>query len=218
MFRWIVASWIAVLAIGTVAAKPVTDLDAAGALLAKQSGQPLRLYSTRDFGRDKFPGARSVLVSPSLAQPLVQRMRAQLGPGLVVFVGNGLVSADVPASGSAQELVGLLSPQGVEVVVGKGASQFDILRIAATDAVNYSMGTEDLIRKLKQWDAAFGIDIDMADTDTIQLRLKTLPSDIHAFAKELYAFCPDIVDQGVGSVEKLEQSLRESRAVFLWWD
>nr|WP_253260919.1 DUF4253 domain-containing protein [Rhodanobacter glycinis] len=80
------------------------------------------------------------------------------------------------------------------------------------------MGTEDLIRKLKQWDVAYGIDIVMADTDTIQLRLKTVPPDIHAFAKELYAFCPDIVDQGVGSVEKLERSIRESRTVFLWWD
>jgi hypothetical protein len=80
------------------------------------------------------------------------------------------------------------------------------------------MGTEDLIRKLRQWDDAYGIDIYMADTDTIQLRLKRLPPDLPAFAKEVYAFCPDIVDQGVGSVEALEQAIRESREVYLWWD
>jgi hypothetical protein len=209
---------IAVLAVGSAAAKPITDLDAAGSLLAKQSGQPLRLYSTRDFGRDKFPDARSVLVSPKLAQPLVQRMRAQLGPGLVVFVGNSMELVSLPPSDSGSKPGDFLSAHGIEVVVGKGTSQFDIVRIAATDAINYGMGTEDLVTKLRQWDAAYGIDIYMADSDTIQLRLKTLPSDIHAFAREVYAFCPDIVDQGVGSMEALEQAIRESRELFLWWD
>ena len=71
---------------------------------------------------------------------------------------------------------------------------------------------------LKQWDDAYGIDIYMADTDTIRLRLKRLPPDLPAFAKEVYAFCPDIVDQGMGSVEALEQAIRESREVYLWWD
>ena len=136
---------------------------------------------------------------------LVRQLREQFGPVFVVFIGTENSLANPPV-------------KGVEVVVGYGQSQFDILRIAASDAVNYGMGTDDLIAKITQWDTAYGIDIYQASTDTIQLRLKTLPSDIHAFAEELYTFCPDIVDQGVGSVEKLGQAIRESQTVFLWWD
>lgn len=185
---------------------PVIDsLDAAGAFLAKQSGRPLRMYSTRDFGRANYSEARSVLVDPSQAMDLVKQMRSRLGPGLVAFVGT-------------ERSLASPSVEGTEVVVGKGRSQFDILRIAATDAINYDMVTEDLIARLKQWDAAYGIDIYKASTDTIELRLKTLPPDLHAFAAQLYAFCPDIVDQGMGSVDELEEYVRRTRTVPLWWD
>lgn len=201
----IIFALAAVLGMATAQAQALTDLDAAGAFLAQQSGKPLRAYSTRDFGREKFSQARSVVVDAAKAQDLVRLLRSRAGSGLIVFQGTDHSLATVPV-------------EGTEVVVAKGRSQFDIVRVAATDAVNYDMGTEDLIRRLKQWDAAYGIDIYQASTDTIQLRLKQLPPDLHAFAAQLYAFCPDIVDQGVGTVEKLEQSLRESHVVNLWWD
>ncbi|HEU4670117.1 MAG TPA: DUF4253 domain-containing protein [Dyella sp.] len=183
----------------------IDNLDAAGAFLAKQSGQPLRMYSTRDFGREKYPEARSVLVDPSRAMDLVKQMRSRLGPGLVAFVGT-------------ERSLASPSVEGTEVVVGKGSSQFDILRIAATDAINYGMATEDLVARLRQWDAAYGIDIYKASTDSIELRLKTLPPDLHAFAVQLYGFCPDIVDQGVGTVDRLEEYVRQTHTISLWWD
>ena len=37
-------------------------------------------------------------------------------------------------------------------------------------------------------------------------------------AFEQYAFCPDIVDQGVGSVKALEKTLSKSTVWFFWWD
>ncbi|MBQ7823163.1 MAG: DUF4253 domain-containing protein [Bacteroidaceae bacterium] len=37
-------------------------------------------------------------------------------------------------------------------------------------------------------------------------------------AFEQYAFCPDIVDQGVGSVKALEKMLSKSTVWFFWWD
>ena len=110
------------------------------------------------------------------------------------------------------------SPDGVELVVAEGASQFDILRVAATDGINHGLGTEELIRELKLWDTEFGIDIWQAQTDVIQLRLKRLPVDMKAFAARVYKFCPDIVDQGVGSARALEREIAKHKAVFLWWD
>jgi hypothetical protein len=50
------------------------------------------------------------------------------------------------------------------------------------------------------------------------LRLLKLPADTQAFARDVYEFCPDIVDQGVGSVEAQEESIRDSGQVYLWWD
>lgn len=196
---------VAVLGIGTAQAQTAVDLDAAASLLGTASGKPVRPHSTRDFGREPFAAARSVLVDSGKAEALVESLRPRLGPGLIAFVGTDNSLADPPAVGT-------------EVVVAKGADQFDILRVAASDAVNYGMMTEDLVRKLKAWDAAYGIDIYMASTDTIAFRLKTLPPDMHAFAEEMYAFCPDIVDQGVGSVEALAGTIGRDRVVELWWD
>ncbi|MBQ8825199.1 MAG: DUF4253 domain-containing protein, partial [Ruminococcus sp.] len=37
-------------------------------------------------------------------------------------------------------------------------------------------------------------------------------------AKEQYAFCNDIVDQGVGSLEELAVTLMNSTVWYFWWD
>jgi hypothetical protein len=111
------------------------SLETAAAVLREKSKAEVRAFSTRDFGRAPFAGARSVLVPEGGAEALVRAVRAQLPPGYVAFVGTSRSLADRPA-------------EGVEVVVGPGKSQFDILRIAASDAVNYDKQTEDLIRVL----------------------------------------------------------------------
>ncbi len=57
-----------------------------------------------------------------------------------------------------------------------------------------------------------------AETDTVEFNLDRDPPDLAAFAADLYRFCPDIVDQGVGSVEELAVSIKITGAVELWWD
>jgi hypothetical protein len=188
----------------TPAARALT-LEAAGELLAQESGRSVRKYSTRDFGREPFLGARSVLVPEDRALQLLDTVRARLGPGLVAFIGTQDSLADPPAA-------------GVEVVVAPGESQFDILRVAASDAINYDMETEDLIRELQAWDREFGIDIYAAQTDVVQLRLRQMPSDLKQFAGRVYAFCPDIVDQGTETVDELAKYIADTREVYLWWD
>jgi len=183
----------------------IDTLDGAGSFLAAVTGKPMRCFSTRDFGRDEFTEARSVLVQASQAEPMLGKIRSRLGPGLVAFIGTQTSHARP-------------RPSGVELLVGRGASQFDILRIAASDAVNYGKETEDLVKQLQVWDSAYGVDIFQAETDTIQFRLKIIPADLKKFADEVYEFCPDIVDQGVESVDQLAKDIGESRKVLLWWD
>lgn len=183
---------------------PMT-LNQATIRLEQLSKKPVRLFATQDFGRDQNPAARSVVVNEQQAAGIVSALRGELGPGLVAFIGCTHSLAEDAEEGS-------------EVVVGIGDSQFDILRIAQSDAVNYDMETEDLIRKLQNYHAEYGIDIFHAETDTIEFRLLSLPKDMHGFCTDLYEFCPDIVDQGCGSVDKLEKEVANHKAVFLWWD
>ena len=39
-----------------------------------------------------------------------------------------------------------------------------------------------------------------------------------AFAREVYAFCPDVVDQGTETVEALAAEMKQENTVYLWWD
>lgn len=192
------------LAWSPVRASP-TGLDAGVALLAQVTARPVRAFSTTDFGREQNPLARSVLVHESAAEGLLKQVRGRLAPGLVAFVGvtNSLAKPQ---------------PVGVELVVAQGRDQFDILRTAKTDGVNYDLDTKAIVAELRAWDKEFGIDIWQAETDTVQLRLKTMPKNLLAFAQRVYKFCPDIVDQGVGSVEKLAKEIEKTKSVVLWWD
>jgi hypothetical protein len=181
------------------------NLEQAAGRLGWLSGRSVRPYATRDFGRDQNTDARSVVVAEDQAPLLLANVRSEIGPGLIAFIGCTRSLAEPSDIGS-------------EVVVAPGNSQFDILRVAQSDAVNYDMGTEDLIRKLEQYHSQYGIEIFHAETDTIEFRFLTMPSDLAAFCGDLYRFCPDIVDQGTGSVHALEKEIAKTGTVFLWWD
>ncbi len=204
--------WASLCAFGQALAQPIPDSshakeppDIAVAILEKVTGQKSRPFSTRDFGRDNLAGPHSVLVPDVKAEALLWKVRGKLPPGVVAFIGTERSLAEPPV-------------EGTELVVASARSQFDILRIAATDAVNHGKQTEDLVRTLQRWDERFGVDIYAAQTDTIQLKLKSLPVDLMTFANEVYEFCPDIVDQGSGDVRKLAAAIAATKTVYLWWD
>ena len=178
---------------------------AAEQALAKVGGGTIRSYSTYDFGRARDEQCMSVVLPKGEAASRLPALRQSLPPGAVAFIGTS-------------NWLGDERHDGVELVVGPGASQFDILPLARTDAVNYDMDTEDIIRKLQEYDRAYGITLMHAETDTVEFNLHRDPQDLAAFAAGLYEFCPDIVDQGVGSVEALAESIEITGAVYLWWD
>ncbi|WP_438433969.1 DUF4253 domain-containing protein [Gorillibacterium sp. sgz500922] len=182
----------------------IHSLWEAGRALEKLAGTPPRPYMTFDFGRRKFPQAQSVLADEESARGWVDALQERLDGELVAFIGT---------TRSQEEGV-----QGVEVVIARGETPFDILRLAQTDAANYDLSTEDIVTKLKELDRRYGLRIYAAQTDSVGFELKKQPSDVQAFAEELYAFCPDLVDQGVGSLEHLTDYLKDHRDLHLWWD
>jgi hypothetical protein len=147
----------------------------------------------------------SAVVPTDSAESVLWDLRPRLPVDHVAFVGTTNWLGDEKHDGS-------------ELVVGPGDSQLDILRLARSDACNYDRDTEDLIKVLSDYHSRLGIDIFHAETDTIEFELLTLPEDVLALARELYDFCPDVVDQGVGSVEALAEAIEVTGRVYLWWD
>jgi hypothetical protein len=173
--------------------------------LARASAGRVRQYSTYEFGRARDERCRSIILPEERARSLLPELRETLPSGCVAFIGT-------------TQWLGDEQHEGAELVVGPGASQLDILRLARSDATNYDMDTEDLVRKLREYDHKYGIDVFHAETDTIEFTLLNTPDDLSGFAADLYEFCPDVVDQGVGSVAALEGSIEVLGQVYLWWD
>lgn len=208
--------WLLLLAVVIVACKPeaatpramavAPSREALSGLLESESGKTVRPYMTYDFGRARDSRGISVVASKDDAFALVERLRPRVPSGWLVFAGMD------------RWLGGEDHHEDVEVANGPGNDQFDVLRLARSDAVNYGMETEDLVRRLKVYDSSIGLTILQANTDTVVSRMTRLPADVPAFAAEIYELCPDVVDQGVGSVEALAAELARSRVLYLWWD
>ena len=183
--------------------------EAISSLLSRHAGSRARAYSTFDFGRARYQGAASAIIrgDAGVVEAKLRELRRDLPPGWVAYLGTSQFLGDEE-----------LPRDSVELVVAPGSGPLDILRIARTDAVNYDLQTEALVRALAEWDRAWGIDVIHAETDTIELALAHMPADLAAFAREVYALCPDVVDQGAGSLEALQQDIATRRRVYLWWD
>ncbi|KAA2238850.1 DUF4253 domain-containing protein [Chitinophaga agrisoli] len=104
------------------------------------------------------------------------------------------------------------------IAVLKSTDQFDIVRFRATNGANYQITTDSIISTLQHWYEQAPFEIIGADMESVEAHFTKLPEDVTAFAKEQYAFCPDIVDQGTGTLETLEEEIGRTRMLFLWWD
>jgi len=108
-------------------------------------------------------------------------------------------------------------PDKISVI--KSTDQFDILRLEETNGANYSIENEDVIDKLQEWNTKFPFEIIAADFDFVEAVFIKNPTDyIYDFSEEVYKFCPDVVDQGTGSVKELANQMRISGTLYLWWD
>lgn len=166
-----------------------------------------RSYATYDFGRKKDQDCVSVITTPFWAKNKLPLVRRMVSSGLIAFMGTQHKYWDKT-----------LNYEDAEVVIGVGQDQFDIIRLARTFPANYNLSTEDVVRKLMQYDENFGIDITHAETDTVEFRLLKIPSDFNRFIIDLGSFCPDIVTQEFGSITALREYVKAKKHVYLWWD
>lgn len=77
------------------------------------------------------------------------------------------------------------------------------------------------VAALREWHHRFGVDVVGINGDTIDVRAPSVLKDRKealALARDMYGYCPDIVDQGVGTISALAAELMASTWWYLWWD
>lgn len=80
---------------------------------------------------------------------------------------------------------------------------------------------EDMISVLQYWHEKYGAIPSLISRDVLEISVPepiTDAEEAFKLAKEQYAFCNDIVDQGVGSLEELAVALMNSTVWYFWWD
>ncbi len=92
-----------------------------------------------------------------------------------------------------------------KIAVLNTTDEMQVLRLLNTNACNYEMENEDIIARMQEWAGRFSYEILGAEYDSIEMLFHTLPDDMNAFARELYDFCPDLLDQGYAVM--LEEAL-----------
>jgi len=100
----------------------------------------------------------------------------------------------------------------------KGADEYDILRYIKTNGINHGIETRDIIARLKKWNKDHEFVIIGASMDWLEIEFITTPTNLDSYAEEVYAFCPDVVDQGTGDLKTLKSEIIRTRGMFFWWD
>jgi predicted DNA-binding WGR domain protein len=88
-------------------------------------------------------------------------------------------------------------------------------------AVNYDFDPLDMSTVLRSWEVRFDAYLVGLGTDTITLAVGRPPRDLRsamAIAAEHYAFCSDIVDQGIGTIRAYAPMLVNESVWPFWWD
>jgi hypothetical protein len=104
------------------------------------------------------------------------------------------------------------------VALVKTADKYQVLQQLETNGLNYDIDTDSVISIIKKFDERYSLDLTGAAGDYCQFHINNDPGDWLSFAKEVYEVCPDVVDQGTGTVEALANEMKATRKLYLWWD
>jgi len=181
-----------------------TTIPQAVLLVVKAQGKNLRrLEGTDDDERPAPAKGVTIDVEKERALSVVRSIRNQVGPSFFVFVSDRNFGI-----GGRPDNVSLL----------KTPDPYEALRVMGTNGANYEIDTDQIVKRLQKWDREFGLSLHGVGYDWLEAEFKRQPADMLAFAREVYKFCPDVVDQGTNTVEELASEMKRGNILFLWWD
>lgn len=89
-------------------------------------------------------------------------------------------------------------------------SKFDVIKENNTNGANHDISTEDVIKKLEDWDSRYGIEINDVSHDRLIVKFHAMPENVESLAKEIYQFCPDVIDQHFGCMDEMVEMMEEA--------
>lgn len=100
----------------------------------------------------------------------------------------------------------------------KTTNIYSILKKVQTDGINYDITNDSLLRIIGRFDRKYTLELIGASGDYCEFIIQNPPKNWKEIAEEAYAVCPDIVDQGAGSLQALEAEMQKTRRLYFWWD
>jgi Domain of unknown function (DUF4253) len=94
---------------------------------------------------------------------------------------------------------------------------YAVIAVMQTNGDNYSIGTDGVIAWMKELQQEQPFILTGIGFDYLEGRFTGPVKDPEALAKRMYQFCPDVVDQGAGSIDALEKELQKG-TLYFWWD
>lgn len=75
-----------------------------------------------------------------------------------------------------------------------------------------------LLERLRRWGAETPFDLLGAGPDWVEIELRQVPGELEAFVRSVGEIAPDAVGGEAGSAARLEEEIRRTRRLLLWWE
>jgi ankyrin repeat protein len=98
------------------------------------------------------------------------------------------------------------------------ADKFRVVEAMHTNGADSNLATADVIRWLRDLEQDQPFELIGIGPNYLEGRFTSTIKNPRDLAKRIFEFCPDIVDQGTGSMGELARELRRSHRLFFWWD
>lgn len=159
----------------------------------------------------RFPG--DLRKWPGAARP--EELRAPLGEWPAKVDGEG------PAPSVAVDLASGKFHDRVHILLLPTRSGWEVPAYLRWGDWNACPPPEYHVAALREWHGRFGAELVGISGDSLDVRVREPVRDRKqalALARDQYAYCPDIVDQGVVSISALAATLAASEWWYFWWD
>ena len=100
----------------------------------------------------------------------------------------------------------------------KTTDKYSILQQIQTNGANYDIDTDSLISIIKKFDEKYSLELIQASGDCCMFIIHQMPQSWLLIAQEVYEVCPDVVEQGAGSIKELAKEMEENKILYFWWD
>ena len=211
---------------------PRAFVNGLGAMVRHVTQPPVRV--PRDLSvPDSFPLAIRVLeeLSGTRSRPLMgvsDRGESITTPGVAVELSDDDARAVLEGAHSRFLRKGFYLFRAAQNLGASGEKDviallptpdpYEVFRLMQTNGDHYGKRPRELAMWFRELDREYDFELTGIGFDFVEGRFTGRIRDPQLLARRLYDFCPDIVNQGTGSVDALARELEGTKRLYCWWD